>query len=379
MGVRVREKPKGSGEWYIFISHKGKRRAKKVGRDEKIARRLAEKVKAKLVLNELDVEKINKKSPTFKEYAETWLRLPHDRKDSTQSIYKAQFKLHIYPAIGGLRLDSIRRRDMKLFSDALLVKGINPKNVLAPLRHIFNHAVESEVIEHSPLNGMKFTKPKTKQTFDPLTEQETVLLLDEMEKYRDGAFYPHALCLLRTGLRIGELMALTWSDIDFENRLMTISKSMDRTGKTTTPKNRKSRKVDMSKQLTEVLRDLKGKEWKEAAKNNRPTLQHVFPGNGKRVPGLNAFRNALRDCLKGAGLRHVRIHDLRHSYATIRLLRGHNIGDVAFQLGHSDVSITYRVYAHWIPGKFKSQVDELDDVQPTTTYVQPEKMAGTNN
>ena len=63
MGVRVREKPKGSGEWYIFISHQGKRKSKKIGKDEKLAREVAEKIKAKLVLGELDVEKINEAWP----------------------------------------------------------------------------------------------------------------------------------------------------------------------------------------------------------------------------------------------------------------------------------------------------------------------------
>lgn len=49
-----------------------------------------------------------------------------------------------------------------------------------------------------------------------------------------------------------------------------------------------------------------------------------------------------------------------HSYETITLLKGHNIGDVSYQLGHSSISITYDVYGHWVPGKFKSEVDELD-------------------
>jgi integrase len=62
---------------------------------------------------------------------------------------------------------------------------------------------------------------------------------------------------------------------------------------------------------------------------------------------------------------------LRHTYATIRLLKGHNIGDVSYQLGHASIAITYDVYGHWIPGKFKSEVDELD-MQPNATQRQPE-------
>jgi len=73
-----------------------------------------------------------------------------------------------------------------------------------------------------------------------------------------------------------------------------------------------------------------------------------------------SFRNALDGCLKEAGLRNIRIHDLRHTYATVRLMRGHTVGDVSNQLGHSRITMTYDVYTHWIPNQFKSEVDELD-------------------
>jgi integrase len=88
-----------------------------------------------------------------------------------------------------------------------------------------------------------------------------------------------------------------------------------------------------------------------------------------------ALENALTRCLSAAKLRHIRIHDLRHSYATIRLLKGHNIGDVSYQLGHSGISITYDVYGHWIPGHFKSEVDELDLTHPNAPQAHPEKQA----
>jgi integrase len=86
----------------------------------------------------------------------------------------------------------------------------------------------------------------------------------------------------------------------------------------------------------------------------------------------SALSNALRRCLTATKLRQIRIHDLRHTYATIRLLRGHNIGDVSYQLGHSSISMTYDVYGHWIPGYFKREVDELDRPQLDATQAQPE-------
>jgi integrase len=68
-------------------------------------------------------------------------------------------------------------------------------------------------------------------------------------------------------------------------------------------------------------------------------------------------------CLEKAGLRRIRIHDLRHTYATLRISKGDNILDVSKQLGHHSVKITLDIYAHWMPGGKKSEVDELDGQQ----------------
>ncbi len=65
--------------------------------------------------------------------------------------------------------------------------------------------------------------------------------------------------------------------------------------------------------------------------------------------------------------RRVRFHDLRHTYATLRVAKGDNIVDISNQLGHHDPGFTLRAYAHWLPGEHKSQVDELDDLAPKRT------------
>ncbi len=99
MGVKVREKQSGSGVWWIFISHNGRRKSKRIG-SEAAARKAAKKIEAKLVLREFEIEKHTGKAPTFKEYAELWLSLPHDWKQSTRESYKLNLKKHIYPFFG---------------------------------------------------------------------------------------------------------------------------------------------------------------------------------------------------------------------------------------------------------------------------------------
>lgn len=175
----------------------------------------------------------------------------------------------------------------------------------------------------------------------------------------NGYYYPHLLCALRTGMRLGEMKALKWDDIDFNKRQIEVKRSCRR-GKVTGTKTDKRRNVDMTPQLTAVLKDLRTNQKKAALKAGRPVSEWVFANKKGKIFLRIVLENALNKCLSEAGLQRIRIHDLRHTCATIRLMRGHNAGDVSYQLGHSSIKMTYDVYTHWIPGNFKSEIDELD-------------------
>jgi len=363
MGVKVREHPKTSGDYFVFINHHGRRKAKKIGRDKKLALRVAKKIEAKLVLGDLDIDKMNSRCLTFKQYGEMWLSIPNDRKPSTTHNYIQALNNHVYPAFGNIRIDEIKRKDIKLLFDRLLTKGMQPSSfccIKTTIKSILDHAVDSEIIDTNPMSNLKF-KRNGRYRVDPLTETEAFLLLDQAKEYEGSMYYPSLLCALRTGMRIGEIQALEWTGVDFENRLIEVNKTYYH-GEVTTTKNKKTRQVDMSNQLAEALKELRLSQKKEALKTGKPVPKRVFAFVGSKVLNREPFRRALNACLDSAGLRRIRIHDLRHSYATIRLLKGHNIGDVSYQLGHSSISITYDVYGHWMPGKFKSEVDELDAV-----------------
>ena len=95
MGVKVREKKKSSGIWWIFIDHQGRRKAKKIGKDKKVAEKIAKKVEAKLALGDMGlVENKTVTAATFEEYANTWktLTVPATCKPSTTSDYRGIFK-----------------------------------------------------------------------------------------------------------------------------------------------------------------------------------------------------------------------------------------------------------------------------------------------
>ena len=90
------------------------------------------------------------------------------------------------------------------------------------------------------------------------------------------------------------------------------------------------------------------------------------------VDGDNLRKRIFYKALDKAELRHIRIHDLRHTYATLRIMKGDNIKDISKQLGHHSIKITLDTYFHWIPGAKKSEVDELDFKSEPTMNNYPE-------
>jgi integrase len=366
MGVTIRER---DGAWWVFVHHGGKRKSKRIG-SKRAALEAQAKIQARLVLGDLGVMKEGPTCPTLKEYAERWLILPHDRKDSTQENYAASLRLYAYPALGKLRLDEITRKDLKGFFDKLLSAGKargTVRNVRIALSGVLRNAVEEEILERNPLVDLRWKRAKAKsEEINPLTEEEADKLLEEARVYLGGRYYPAILCALRTGMRVGELEALRWGDVDFNGGFLEVRRS-HRAGRVTATKTGASKRVDMSPMLVAALQELK-------AGRKVVSLEEdgwVFADRRGRMLQRKNFEEALHRCLERAGMRRIRVHDLRHTYATIRLLRGHNVIDVSRQLGHSSPRITLDVYSHWIPGKFKSEVAELDTAQPTAPPAQP--------
>ena len=173
-------------------------------------------------------------------------------------------------------------------------------------------------------------------------------------------------------MRIGEALALEWGDIDFGGRFIEIRRSLAR-GRVSLPKSGKSRRVDMSPQLKESLKQHRAESKRKGMKlglGDAPEL--VFTNKiGGKIDFNNWRRRVFKKALEKAELRHIRIHDLRHTYATLRIAKGDNIADVSNQLGHHSFKLTMDVYYHWIPGGKKSEVDALDDLHLSAPYPHP--------
>jgi integrase len=363
MAVTVREKTKGSGEWWIFVNHKGKRRSKKVG-EKRTANAVARKVRERLAEGDMGI--VREQCATIKQYGKQWLYSPlREQSERTLIQYRDVFRLHIEPYLGSKRLDEIKKKDIKIFLAEIKNKKLSTSRtqlILSILSNIFEDAVEDELVIVNPCQKMrKYCENGVQKQINPLTPTEVQELL-ENAAHALFVIYTAFLVAVRTGLRLGELLALEWSDIDFDSKTVQVSKSYDYHLKKNGPtKNKKPRAVSLTPVCLEALRKLR------AQRKVASISGLIFTGEkGKRL----SYRT-LQLKLKDLAPRAIRFHDLRHTYATLRIAKGDNIVDVSKQLGHSKVSMTLDRYSHWMPKEYEGQVDELDNLHLSAPYTHP--------
>jgi integrase len=363
MGVSVREKK--PGEWWVFISRQGKRTSRKIGTDKKTAMEVAKKIEAKLVLTDFHLAQ-REKVPTFKEYAEQWLEtyIKATKRLSTYRRYREVLK-HVYPDIGNLPIDKIKRGNVR---DLLLKlgekKGLS-KSTLSLAKDVvsgpLSYAMDAELILVNPTIGL--TKhlqiQRNKQEhLDPLNHEEVNLFLKTCLKMCPE-HYPFFLCAFRTGMRLGELLALHWGDVDWNRRFLRVERSY-KLKQVTQTKNGRARRVDMSDQLIEVLRNHFTRSKEEGLKLGLGSAPELVFHRKEEPIEQNHIRRIFKRILERAGLREIRIHDIRHTYASLLLSEGISPVYVKEQLGHSSIQMTVDIYGTWIPNSNRAAVNRLD-------------------
>ena len=232
---------------------------------------------------------------------------------------------------------------------------------------MLNHAVDDAIIAANPAARMgKFNRKPSKQAdINPLDREELRLYLETVRTHFPR-YYPFMLTLARTGIRLGEALALEWDHIAFKNRWIEVKQAYCHTSrKVQTTKNSLSRRVDMSQQLTETLRALQTERKRETLQQGWGEMPRwVFVNEaGCMIDGDNLRRRVHAVALKKADLRSVRQHDLRHTFTSLLIANGESLAYIRDQLGHSSIQITVDTYGHLVPGGNRQAVDKLDDMQ----------------
>jgi integrase len=284
MGVKVRER---NGAWWLFIDHKGKRKAKRVGvgrEGARAAKAAAEKIQARLALGE-DLRLDDAPAPTFEEAARSWFAAYAQLgqlRVSTQALYLSALEHYAFPRFGSKPVTTVSRDDIRGLVVDLLGQGRSQslvRNVVAPIRQTFNQLIEDGAIAMNPAAKIgRFLRDggDPRARIDPFTVEEEALFLDTAHEHFPR-HYPMLLCALRTGLRFGELVGLQWGDLDFKSRFVDVRRSLHDGGRVELPKNKKIRRVDMSRQLADELQRLKTARASETlAKGWRQIPEWVF-------------------------------------------------------------------------------------------------------
>ena len=373
MGVKIRKR---GSKWYVFVNYQGRRKAKCVGSSRQVAEQIRREIEARLVLGDVDFLADNTSpEPTFEQYSQRWLKQHGEvaLKSSTLECYAQFLRLYVLPRFGHVSVTAIERGQVKEFLAEWSAKGELSRNtlrlILCTLRVILNHAVEDGIIDHNPAEKLgRFTvSDKPKHQAEAMTREEAETFLAAAEEICPD-YYPLFLMALRAGLRKGELIAVRWGDIQFGvseddcNRYILVQRNFVR-GKFTTPKSKKSRRVDLSRELRSTLLRLRDERMLEAFVKGKTSVADdlVFRSKaGSVIDQSNLSRNHFLPCLEHAGLRRFRFHDLRHTFGSLLIQDGASLTYVKEQMGHSTIQITVDTYGHLIPGADIAWVDRLD-------------------
>jgi integrase len=301
----------------------------------------------------------------FRNWLATYAR--HHCKPGTVAGYEAAGRLYLIPAFGRRDLRTITRADVKQLVYETLLPGRARATVranLAPLRELFNHAIEDGIVASNPaahvLKRMRGEKARAARAPRFLTSAELCTLLATC-RVQAPRWYPFVLTLARTGLRLGEALALRWDDVDLAAGIAVVRHAFWR-GRLQAPKSGTGRRVDLSRQLVATLEAIRADQRSAALWDGVVPSPWVFASAAGRPPDSDAFRRGpWRRLFVAAGIPYAWPHCLRHTYASLLIQNGESLAYVKAQLGHRSIQTTVDVYGHLVSGANRAAVDRLDD------------------
>jgi integrase len=282
--------------------------------------------------------------PTLAEFSQRFMTTyaATNNKLSEVESKRMILRVHLVPELGDCRLDRIGPPEIEAYKAKKLEKKLARKTInnhLTVLRKMLSTAAEWRLLASVP--PFKWMKPPPPE-FDFLTFDEAHRLIVGA----DTEWRTMVTVALRTGLRLGELLALRWIDVDLDGGRLIVRRAVSR-GVVGTPKNGRSREVPLSKQAAAALRE------------HPRSGDLVFCDAGGSMLTKGATKWPLRRACRQAGLRNIGWHVARHSFASHLVMRGASIKSVQELMGHSTIEMTMR-YAHLSRDARRDTVQLLD-------------------
>jgi len=237
------------------------------------------------------------------------------------------------------------------------------RKVYNRLKALFREAVALELIPRNPAESIKLRLPEGEKAARALEPWEIERLLEEAERSRSRDMALLLRLILETGLRRGEALALQWKDVDLDQGELRVWRTWGKVngkGSFTSPKTRAARRViPLPHGLRERLRSLRDQLLERLTPE---ALNEVFIFGGDRPFDPDAFNHYLRRLANRAGLGRIRVHDLRHTWATLALSRGIPLEVVSQRLGHASPNVTLGIYRHLLEEERRDYVLDLENL-----------------
>jgi integrase len=315
---------------------------------------------------------------TLDSYLDYWLRdvAAHELRVSTFARYQALINDYIRPYIGSKKLNRLAPGDVRKLMTTLEsapgkagrpLSGRTRQFIHAVLRSALQHAVREDLVGR---NVAKLVSP-------PKAESKEIIPLDRQQAREFlAAAQQHWLCalwllLVMTGLRRGEALALAWSDVDLESGLMRVRRTLQRINGEFLfgePKSRRSRRIiTLPTVCSQALRRHRDVAAARGDVTQRAPLPHqppdlIFTTRSGRPIDPQSINKAFARLLKRAAVNPSRVHDLRHTCASLLLLDGVSDREVMELLGHSSTYITMNIYAHVLDESKRRLAARIDNL-----------------
>lgn len=334
-----------SGKLYVnYLDENGVRARKATGLKDTKENRAKLQAKAALALAKNPTKQQEARGFSIAEVIEAKLKECIGLKDSTKksmlSAYKTIFKAMELKE--STKIGAISKSDVALFYQACLAANFSKGtiNMLASrLNGLLTFAVDNEMLAKNPFFKMQLKTAKPPEKILPLNLEEIKAVLNACSDTRLKTFLTVAFF---TGARMGELLVLSWGDVDFENDKITISKTLSSVGSITPPKTASSdRIIDMLPVVKSALIEY----------SNTEQGMGSFLFIESLPVNLMGFNRAWHALLKTVGLSRRKLYTTRHTFASLMLQRGEEPLWVSAMLGHKNLDITYKTYAHYLPRK----------------------------
>ena len=306
----------------------------------------------------------------FSTIAEEWFSVSSTiLKQSSQARYRNILDIQLLPEFGQRDISQITRSDVMLFSSSMLTsgarnnEGLSPKtvtSVLSVLKLIFSYANHVKGIPVADIDGLNIKKKQKQLRVFTISEQTTInnYLMEDITPSKLGI-----LLGLYTGMRVGEICALSWGDISFDDQMIHVKKTMQRIQLheeckprtrvvITAPKSICSiRDIPIPEELFRIIKDLKADD-----------DCFVLTGRPDRYIEPRTLENHFNTMTKTCGIQGATMHTCRHSFATRCVELGFDIKTLSEILGHASVSITMNRYVHPSMEMKQQNMDKLSSL-----------------